>query len=129
MSIVESNSGDQTPALLEAFDVQLKDMGVARRILIHDTSIPRPPSMDTAHPRIKFLADIRNKVLEPLVDKGGYDRVIFSNDVFVEAESVVELLHTRNGDWDMVCGIDLLVWGYVYIARDNSGLIRSLQAL
>ncbi len=67
--------------------------------------------MDTAPPRIKFLAAVRNKVLEPLVANGSYDRVIFSNDVFIESETILELLKTRDGDYDMACGIDLSYWG------------------
>lgn len=112
VSIVESNSQDSTPALLEAFDATLNKMGVAKRILVRDTSIPRPESMETTTVRIEFLAAVRNLALEPLAQTGGYDRVLFSNDVFVEADSVIELLETRNGDWDMVCGLDLSFWGY-----------------
>lgn len=110
---MESNSGDNTASLLEHFDDRLKSLGVARRILVRDTSIPRPASMESATPRIEFLSAVRNLVLAPLIEKGGYDRVLFSNDIFVEAESIVELLKTKDGDWDMVCGLDLSFWGFV----------------
>ena len=60
---------------------------------------------------IAFHATMRNLALEPLTKNGGYDRVLFSNDVFIEAESVVELLNSRDGDWDMVCGIDYAAGG------------------
>jgi hypothetical protein len=40
--------------------------------------------------------------------------VVFSNDVFIEAESIVELLDTKGGDFDMVCGLDLAYWGYEF---------------
>ncbi|KAJ7816249.1 cryptococcal mannosyltransferase 1-domain-containing protein [Mycena leptocephala] len=102
VSIVESNSWDSTAALLEDFDKTLETMEVARRIITHDNSIERPPSMDTAPPRIQFLAAVRNLVMAPLVENGGYTRVVFSNDVFIEAESIVELLDTKGGDFDMV---------------------------
>lgn len=69
--------------------------------------------METNNARIQFLSDTRNRALEPLVQFGGYDRVVFSNDVFFEAESVVELLETKGGDYDMACGLDLSVWGCV----------------
>lgn len=88
-------------------------MGVGRRILVQDKAISRPGNMETGPPRIKFLAELRNQVLEPLVEHGGYDRVMFSNDIFVEAESVAELLNTRGGDLDMVCGLDFGQWGCV----------------
>lgn len=67
--------------------------------------------MSTGPGRIQFLSDTRNLALAPLVEHGGYDVVLFSNDVLIEAESVVELLKTKNGEWDMVCGLDMGRWG------------------
>ncbi|KAJ7714647.1 hypothetical protein B0H16DRAFT_1340477, partial [Mycena metata] len=62
-------------------------------ILTQDTSIPRPPTMLTAPLRINILAaSTRNLANELLVERGGCDRLLFSNDVFVEAEAIVELL-------------------------------------
>ncbi|KAJ7356609.1 cryptococcal mannosyltransferase 1-domain-containing protein [Mycena albidolilacea] len=126
VSIVESNSGDKSPVLLEEFDAQLESMGVARRILTRDTSIPRPPDM-SGTPRIEFLSAVRNRVMEPLVEKGGYEKVIFSNDIYIEAESVVELLKSRDGDWDFVCGLDFGYWGLydLWVIRDKAGAIPS----
>lgn len=121
--MVESHSGDNTPALLQAFDTKLYDMGVRHRILVHETSIPRPESMETKPPRIEYLAAVRNLVLDPLVQNGGYDTVLFSNDVFVEADSILELLKTRDGDWDMVCGLDLSFWGCVH----RSSIINNMS--
>ncbi|KAJ7259145.1 cryptococcal mannosyltransferase 1-domain-containing protein [Mycena haematopus] len=127
VSIVESNSGDNTADLLEAFDKTLATMEVKRRILTHDTSIERPADMGTAPPRIKFLAAVRNLAMEPLVQHGGYTRVIFSNDVYIEAESIVELLDTKGGDYDMVCGLDLAYWGLYdqWVIRDRLGRFAS----
>jgi hypothetical protein len=106
---------------LEEFDAQLESMGVARRILTRDTSIPRPPDM-SGTPRIEFLSAVRNRVMEPLVEKGGYEKVIFSNDIYIEAESVVELLKSRDGDWDFVCGLDFGYWGWVIYLLHGRGL-------
>ncbi|KAF7369350.1 hypothetical protein MVEN_00263600 [Mycena venus] len=127
VSILESHSGDNSAALLQDFDKTLETLSVARRILTHDTSFQRPPSMDTAPPRIKYLADIRNYALEPLVQHGGYTRVLFSNDIFIEAESIVELLDTKGGDYDMACGLDLGHWGLydAWVIRDRLGNIAS----
>jgi hypothetical protein len=111
VSIVESNSGDRTPELLRAFDARLHSLGVARRVLVGDNSIPRPADMSTAQPRIEFLAAVRNLVLAPLVTHGGYERVLFSNDVFLTAESAVELLRTNGGAYDMACALDFHSWG------------------
>ncbi|KAJ6454202.1 cryptococcal mannosyltransferase 1-domain-containing protein [Mycena sanguinolenta] len=128
VSIVESNSQDQTAHLLEEFDKTLGTMHVKRRILTHDTSIVRPADMGTAPPRIQFLAAVRNLAMEPLVQHGGYTRVIFSNDVFIEAESIVELLDTKGGDYDMACGLDMAWWGLYdqWVIRDRLGRLASL---
>ncbi|KAJ6589621.1 cryptococcal mannosyltransferase 1-domain-containing protein [Mycena capillaripes] len=101
VSIVESYSSDDTPALLHEFDAALQAMG--------------------------FLAAVRNLAIEPLVTLGGYDRVLFTNDVFVEAESIVELLHTRGGDYDMACGLDFGWWGLydLWVLRDRLGRLVS----
>ncbi|KAJ6527177.1 cryptococcal mannosyltransferase 1-domain-containing protein [Mycena capillaripes] len=127
VSVVESYSSDATPALLHDFDAALEAMGVPRRILTQDTSIPRPATMDTAPPRIEYLATVRNLVIEPLVTLGGYDRILFSNDVFVEAESIVELLNTRDGNYDMACGMDFGSWGLydLWVLRDRLGRLVS----
>ncbi|KAJ6618609.1 hypothetical protein B0H10DRAFT_2217570 [Mycena sp. CBHHK59/15] len=71
---------------------------------MQDTSIPRPPLMLTAPLRINILAATRNLAIEQLVERGGYDRLLFSNDVFVKAEAIVELLNTRDG---VGCSISL----------------------
>lgn len=86
----------------------LENMGVARRVIVRDTSIPLPDGMDA---RVRFLAASRNRALEPLVRRGGFDIILFSNDVLVSAESMVELLRTRDSEWDMICGLDLSFWG------------------
>ncbi|EIM83892.1 uncharacterized protein STEHIDRAFT_82793 [Stereum hirsutum FP-91666 SS1] len=129
ISIVESNSDDSTPSLLRAFDSQLSTMNVSRRILTNDTSIARPKSMSTSLPRIEFLSAVRNRVMEPLINQPDFDRVVFSNDVFVTAEGVVELLNTRDGNYDMACGTDLAYWGLhdAWVTRDRLGHLVSSQ--
>ncbi|KAF8209165.1 cryptococcal mannosyltransferase 1-domain-containing protein [Mycena galopus ATCC 62051] len=127
VSILEGYSSDNSPVLLDDFDRRLKQMRVAHRVLTRDRSLVRPASMNVALPRIQFLAALRNRVLRPLVEKGGYERVIFSNNVFVEAESIVELLRTKDGDYDMACGLDLSYWGLYdqWVIRDRLGRIAS----
>ncbi|KAJ7816741.1 cryptococcal mannosyltransferase 1-domain-containing protein [Mycena olivaceomarginata] len=129
VSIVESYSTDATPALLRDFDRKLEAMGVPRRILTQETSIPRPASSTgTQLPHIEYLANLRNLAMEPLGTQGAYDRVLFSNDVFVEAESIVELLNTKGGDYDMACGLDFHNRGYVIrplVLRDRLGHLAS----
>ncbi|KAJ6479530.1 cryptococcal mannosyltransferase 1-domain-containing protein [Mycena vitilis] len=127
VSIAESYSTDSTPALLRTFDKTLEKLGVPRRILTQDTSLVRPPSMLTALPRVEFLAAVRNLAIEPLVERGGYDRLLFSNDVFIEAESIVELLNTQDGEYDMACGLDFGNRGLydLWVLRDHLGHLVS----
>ena len=105
VSIIESGSGDQSPALLRQLDDRLDAMHVSRRILTEDTAITKPDDMG-GNNRIYFLSALRNRVLEPLVEKGGYDKVVFSNDVYIEPETIIELLKTADGEYDMACGMD-----------------------
>ncbi|EJD37087.1 hypothetical protein AURDEDRAFT_173844 [Auricularia subglabra TFB-10046 SS5] len=127
VSIVESYSKDSTRKLLTKFDQSLAALNVPRRIVLNDTSIPRPEKMSTNNARIQFLADTRNLVLEPLRESAEYEWVVFSNDVFVRAEAVIELIHTRNGDYDMACGVDYGPWGVydAWVMRDRLGNFMS----
>lgn len=111
VSIVESHSTDESPQLLDALDADLALLGVSRRILTRDKAVPKPDDM-RGNNRIEFLAATRNRVIEPLI-VGGYDRVVFSNDIFIEPESFVELLETNSGDYDMACGLDMGHFGSV----------------
>jgi hypothetical protein len=67
--------------------------------------------MTTELPRIEFLAALRNLALAPLVARGGYATVLFSNDIYFRAEQAVELLRTRGGAYDMACALDFGPWG------------------
>ncbi|KAJ7622878.1 cryptococcal mannosyltransferase 1-domain-containing protein [Mycena rosella] len=125
ISVVESNSWDGTAEMLDEWKGTLDGMGVAHLIHTRDHVVPRPSDRD----RIDFLSAARNLALAPLVEKGGYDVVLFSNDILIKAESVVELLKTNNGEWDMVCGLDVGRWGLydVWVVRDRLGrLVSSL---
>ncbi|KAJ7757620.1 cryptococcal mannosyltransferase 1-domain-containing protein [Mycena metata] len=129
ISIVEGNSWDGTAEMLDDWKGTLDGLGVRHRILTRDKTVTRPADMSTGPGRIQFLSDTRNLALAPLVEHGGYDVVLFSNDVLIEAESVVELLKTKNGEWDMVCGLDMGRWGLydAWVIRDRLGrLVSSL---
>jgi len=110
VSIVESYSTDDSPRLLKALDANLALMDVPRRILIADEAVSKPDDLG-GNNRIDFLAATRNRALEPLME-GGYDKVVFSNDIYIEPESLVELLETNGGDYDMACGMDFTNIGY-----------------
>ena len=110
VSILESGSEDRSPALLQQLDDRLAVMNVSRRILTQDTTIMKPDDMSDNN-RIYFLSALRNRVLEPLVEKGGYDKVVFSNDIYIEPETIIELLNTADGEYDMACGMDFSNFG------------------
>lgn len=119
MSIYESNSQDETPALLSAFSQRLDAHGVQHRVLSDTTDRWWP--YGTSPERIGFLADARNKAMEPLQspdagvrlrDYDSFTKVLFLNDVLFTWESAVRLLGTRldddgaDGDYDLACGLD-----------------------
>ncbi|KAF8432713.1 cryptococcal mannosyltransferase 1-domain-containing protein [Boletus edulis BED1] len=126
VSIVESESDDQSPALLQQLDDRLETMRVQRRILTNDTAVTKPHDL-WGNYRIDFLSALRNRVLEPLVENGGYDKVIFSNDIFIEPETILELLNTAEGEYDMVCGMDYGQYGLydMWVLRDKRGRLGS----
>ncbi|KAJ6628080.1 cryptococcal mannosyltransferase 1-domain-containing protein [Mycena sp. CBHHK59/15] len=78
--------------------------------------------MDTAPLHIEFLAALQNLAMQLLVEHGSYTCMVFSNDVFIEAESIIELLDTNGGDYDMVCSLDLSYW---WVVRNRLGHLAS----
>ena len=122
VSIVESYSEDQTPTLLRAFAAELDRRDVPHRIFVQDGAVARPPVLE-GNPRVEYLAAVRNRALEPLVERGGYDRVLFSNDIYVEPESIIELLETRGGEYDFACALDFDHFGAydAWVLRDRVG--------
>ncbi|KAH9850532.1 cryptococcal mannosyltransferase 1-domain-containing protein [Lenzites betulinus] len=128
VSIVENYSSDRSPELLREFARELDALGVRHRILVQDETVKRPPQLEW-NPRIEFLAAIRNQALEPLLAAapGTFDRVLFSNDIFIEPESVLELLATRDGDYDFACGLDFGHFGAydMWVLRDRIGRLTA----
>ncbi|CZR66866.1 uncharacterized protein PAC_16767 [Phialocephala subalpina] len=109
------------------------------------------PTGESRIKRITFLAEVRNKVLEPLRDgsawksmggkgvvdkiglgkKGGFEKVLFINDVFFDAEGATRLLWGTNldkdgkaGGYKAVCAADFVTsWKYydTFATRDAEG--------
>ncbi|KAF8857152.1 hypothetical protein BDZ45DRAFT_564854, partial [Acephala macrosclerotiorum] len=87
------------------------------------------PTGESRIKRIAFLAEVRNKVLEPLWDrrkKGGFEKVLFINDVFFDAEGATRLLWgTKGGEgYKAVCAADFVTsWKYydTFATRDAEG--------
>ena len=126
VSVVENYSSDRSPELLRAFAGELDARHIQSRIQVQNETVKRPPDL-SGNARIEFLAAIRNQALEPLLSTGGYDRVLFSNDVFVEPESVLELLDTRGGAYDFACGLDFGHFGAydMWVLRDAAGRLTA----
>ncbi|KAI0751679.1 cryptococcal mannosyltransferase 1-domain-containing protein [Daedaleopsis nitida] len=126
VSIVENYSNDRSPDLLREFAQELDRRRVRNRILVQDTTVKKPEHVEW-NPRIEFLAAIRNQALEPLRESGGYDKVLFSNDIYIEPETIVELLETRHGDFDFACGLDFGHFGAydMWVLRDRVGRLTA----
>jgi len=126
VSILESGSGDQSPALLQKLGDRLAAMRVPNRILVRDQAITKPDDMG-GNNRIYFLSALRNRALEPLLENGGYDKVLFSNDIYIEPETIIELIKTADGEYDMACGLDFGHFGAydMWVLRDKLGKLTS----
>jgi hypothetical protein len=96
-------------------------------------SMPRTslPTGETKIKRIAYLAEVRNKALEPL-DKLSrkFDKVLFINDVYFEPMDAARLLWGTNlnsegrAEYKAVCGTDFVTsWKYydTYATRDLDG--------
>lgn len=103
-------------------------------------AIPRTnlPTGESRIKRIAYLAEVRNKVLQPLYNppaksveqKRKYDKVLFINDVFFDAEGATRLLWGTNADaegksaYKAVCAADFVAsWKYydTFATRDVEG--------
>ncbi|CAG8971098.1 hypothetical protein HYALB_00010675 [Hymenoscyphus albidus] len=97
------------------------------------SAIPRTtlPTGEKRIKRIAYLAEVRNKALEPLDRlKKRFDKVLFINDVHFEAEGAARLLWGTNVDeegkarYKAACGTDFVAWWKFYdtfATRDTEG--------
>jgi hypothetical protein len=91
------------------------------------------PTGETRVKRIAFLAEVRNKALEPLQrgSHGKFDKVLFINDVFFDAVDATRLLWGTNVEegtgkatYKAACGADFVGWWKMYdtfATRDAEG--------
>jgi len=96
-------------------------------------TIPRTelPTGESRIKRIAYLAEVRNKALEPLKYLSmKFDRVLFINDVFYSAEDATRLLWGTNVDkhgksvYKAACGTDFVAsWKFydTFATRDAEG--------
>lgn len=106
VSVFESGStDDQTKSLLNLWRLILQEKGIENHIVQSRLS-----PAENAH-RIEFLADVRNRALEPMLNPNQprkFDRVLFVNDVLFCASDVLKLMEQviNQDDISMACGMD-----------------------
>lgn len=106
VSIYESGSWDDSEGALEELDAQLQTQNVSRSIILdprtrfdsitQQAETPawiRTPRGRTELRRIPYLAQLRNRLLEPFHELASagetFDVILFSNDVIFEASGSV----------------------------------------
>ena len=123
ISVYESGSSDETRDLLKLVGRDLKRLGIPSHIVLD--GIER----NNKKHRIEFLAAIRNKALEPFFKGGGgWDEVLFLNDVVVCANGLLELLIEKQSNAaHVVSGMDYFTRGKrvrfydTWVNKDISG--------
>ena len=117
LSIIEGRSNDGTFEILSSLREEIECMGAKYYFNSSDTD-PAAADRLKAGDRVKYLAELRNQALRPLMDHDegsskDYTTVVFLNDVAICSEDILELVHQRHYQKaDMVCGMD---WTYVGI--------------
>jgi hypothetical protein len=111
---------------MHKFSQKLTHANIPHRF-VSETDDKRHWPYSTSQERIQYLADARNKAMEPLQseddsvrlpDYNEFTRVVFINDVIYKWESVVRLIATRMdedeskaGEYDLACGLDFAISG------------------
>ncbi|KAI3658452.1 hypothetical protein MP638_002396 [Amoeboaphelidium occidentale] len=103
VSLLENGSSDKSKDLLEGLRAELLARKVEHRILTED----EPKEFVR---RIPYLAELRNKVMEPLRNHNEtnrrFDRVVFFNDILWDYSDVFRLLSSYQEHYDALCGLD-----------------------
>lgn len=92
VSIYESNSLDETKNLLRTFAADLVNSGVRNSVVLEDTEGGHKTNWQlNGHQRIRYMADARNRALEPLSTETlhghVFDKLVFFNDVYFDWSS------------------------------------------
>ncbi len=159
ISMYENGSYDGSKDALRDLHRELEANGVRTRFVLDDTSHEdivkaRPTSAhegwikieksgyesfgirqgDYALRRIHYLAQLRNKALEPLVELGlkgeKFDKILFLNDVVYTADDILDLLQTRDGKYAAACTLDFEsppAFYDTFALRDSNGYPAMMQ--
>lgn len=147
VSVYESGSWDKTKRELNKMAMELENMGIPHRVEMsestHKDEIENPNKgegwIDTPRGkrelrRIPFLAKLRNRTLQDLIDlqkKGQhFDKVLFLNDVVFTTDDVLKLLGTNGGDYAAACSLDFSrppEYYDTFALRDASGYAHAMH--
>ncbi|KAG5664129.1 hypothetical protein HG530_004957 [Fusarium avenaceum] len=148
VSVFESGSWDKTKRELHKMAQELERLGVPHRVEMSDAThkdeIENPDKgegwIDTPRGkrelrRIPFLAKLRNRTLQDLIDlnkKGEhFDKVLFLNDVVFTTEDVLKLLSTNGGEYAAACSLDFSKppeYYDTFALRDTSGQAHAMHS-
>ncbi|KIV86627.1 hypothetical protein PV11_02227 [Exophiala sideris] len=131
VSIYESGSWDNTKELLQTLEKVLVENSIPRTVILdpttHEDEVNASPLDEQGNPRpgwiqtttvgvgkelrrIPYLARLRNKSLEPLLDMHAqghdFDKILFINDVVFTPSDVLSLLATNQGSFSAACAMD-----------------------
>ncbi|KAI8320665.1 hypothetical protein GQ54DRAFT_246300, partial [Martensiomyces pterosporus] len=123
LSIYENGSTDRTKEILREFKRALRILGIPHRIVADEK--PRP----ALYHRIEYMAEIRNRALEPLAGLGTrFDKVVFLNDVFFCLTDLMELVYqSQLNSAHLTCAEDfeskhgILAFYDTWVSRDILG--------
>ncbi|KAI9158267.1 hypothetical protein HJFPF1_06259 [Paramyrothecium foliicola] len=149
VSVVESGSYDLSKDALRELDDSLGALGAPRHFSMDDRThadeIAFPPTVpgngwvktargDLGLRRIPYLAGLRNKSLQPLVDLASagttFDYVLFLGDVYFTTSDVLDLLYTNNGTYAAACSLDFTdppLFYDTFALRDSEGFGHATQ--
>lgn len=120
VSVLENDSQDRTPAMLQALRRTLQHAGVRHTIV----SAPLPASIRSLE-RIQRLSTLRNRAMRPLYDDVHMpiSKVVWINDVLYTPHMLHHLVHTLNGTYDQACALDYFWLGFydTWVLRDQYG--------
>ena len=125
ISIVEGRSTDGTYDILIAIQPALKRIGVEFHLAKNDDLNPNGDGVD----RFEALAQLRNQALAPMLENPSRyheeTTVIFSNDISLCVNDILELIHQRDFQKaDLACAMDYSNDGLFYdvwISRGMTG--------
>ncbi|KAJ1998989.1 hypothetical protein GGI02_003995 [Coemansia sp. RSA 2322] len=123
VSIYENGSRDRTKDILGRFNHILDMLGIEHRIVADDAPRPRH-----SH-RIEYMAEIRNRALEPLYQNGAaFGRAVFINDMFFCLTDILELVYQSHAHGaHLTCAEDFefrhgsLAFYDTWVSRDMLG--------